>query len=408
VGVATGPKSEGGSDLVVVDIDRNHKNKPGVDGMVAWEALRDVHSDPLETITAITSNNGRHLFFAYPDGYIIKSRNDVLGEGVDVKATGGYVIFAPSDGYSWELSPQEYPIMSLPEWLLNRIGSLTGEAAKVHASSISSAQNALKNLKPSRADNYDEWLHVGMALHELGEDGLILWDSWSQRSEKYKPGDCAQKWQSFSANGNNITLGSLYYWAREDTKSLKAEIVSEGKKSGTPAEYATALTALGYSFSMNEMNDMVYSNGLKMTDILTSVIEYEMRNRGYKSEKDTQVAINKLAFDNRFHPIKNYLEGLTLEGHFDGVSMQPVDHIGRLCSYFEDRDGIFPLLIRWVRAVLFGGWEVRYHRSMFNRTSTQMTRIFLYSCVPNSFGKLTNWAQPSNLEFRQKSGRLCP
>jgi predicted P-loop ATPase len=37
---------------------------------------------------------------------------------------------------------------------------------------------------------------------------------------------------------------------------------------------------------------------------------------------------------------------LIWEGHFDGKTMTGVDHISRLCTYFKDKDDVFPILLR--------------------------------------------------------------
>ena len=66
-----------------------------------------------------------------------------------------------------------------------------------------------------RADDYDEWLTVGMALHSVDEELLSSWDKWSSQSAKYKPGECAQKWRSFSTGGG-VTLGTLAHMAKQD------------------------------------------------------------------------------------------------------------------------------------------------------------------------------------------------
>ena len=53
-----------------------------------------------------------------------------------------------------------------------------------------------------------------MALHVLGDRGLQLWDEWSKTcKDKYEPGACATKWETFTDNG--MSLGSLFHWARE-------------------------------------------------------------------------------------------------------------------------------------------------------------------------------------------------
>ena len=76
------------------------------------------------------------------------------------------------------------------------------------------AQTLLDRLDPARADDYRDWCNVGMALQELGADGLAMWETWSAQSTKHKPGECADKWDGFRRDG--ISLGTLYYLAEQD------------------------------------------------------------------------------------------------------------------------------------------------------------------------------------------------
>jgi hypothetical protein len=99
-------------------------------------------------------------------------------------------------------------------------------------SDLSLATAALRFLTPL-ADKYHDWLNVGFALHELGDPGLVLWDSWSATCEaKYQPGVCAAKWQTFDSadelNGRaGITLGWLFHEAKlRGWKYPKTEWVS--------------------------------------------------------------------------------------------------------------------------------------------------------------------------------------
>jgi len=83
---------------------------------------------------------------------------------------------------------------------------------------ISKAAVALHQLSTERRDEYNDWLHVGMALRELGTIGYELWHAWSMPSPKYDVGECQRKWQTFrsGAECNGYTLASLYAWARDD------------------------------------------------------------------------------------------------------------------------------------------------------------------------------------------------
>jgi Bifunctional DNA primase/polymerase, N-terminal/Primase C terminal 2 (PriCT-2)/Protein of unknown function (DUF3987) len=80
---------------------------------------------------------------------------------------------------------------------------------------IDFALSYLNALSSYRADDYDDWLTVGMALHSVNDSLLAEWDSWSQQSSKYKPGECEKKWRSFSENGG-VSLGTIGHMAKLD------------------------------------------------------------------------------------------------------------------------------------------------------------------------------------------------
>jgi hypothetical protein len=89
--------------------------------------------------------------------------------------------------------------------------------ASVAPSDPERAEQALARLSAARCTEYQDWLHVGMALHAgLGDAGLALWERWSQQSAKYQAGVCAAKWRSFAQRTNGYTLASLFYWADQD------------------------------------------------------------------------------------------------------------------------------------------------------------------------------------------------
>jgi hypothetical protein len=88
----------------------------------------------------------------------------------------------------------------------------------VDFAAISKAAAAMHRLSPARRDDYDDWLHVGMALRELGAIGYEFWHHWSASSPKHQVGDCKEKWPTFQpgAECNGYTLASLFAWARDD------------------------------------------------------------------------------------------------------------------------------------------------------------------------------------------------
>lgn len=86
VGVPTGEVT----DIFVVDIDTDGKK----DGQSSFDKLEV--GDP-ETCQTITLSGGRHLIFKYPaDLPVTIDAGRLLGDGVDIRSDGGYVIWAGS------------------------------------------------------------------------------------------------------------------------------------------------------------------------------------------------------------------------------------------------------------------------------------------------------------------------
>jgi hypothetical protein len=108
IGVATGSKS----GVFVVDVDSE-------DGSAAL-ARMGVMPD---TITAVTAN-GEHFYFKMPDCDL---RNSVrkIADGVDIRASGGYVLAPPSihpSGacYAWSKDSARV-CADAPDWLLDKL-----------------------------------------------------------------------------------------------------------------------------------------------------------------------------------------------------------------------------------------------------------------------------------------------
>jgi putative DNA primase/helicase len=100
---------------------------------------------------------------------------------------------------------------------------------------LSLAAEALRSITPL-AGQYDSWLKVGMALRELGDGGLTLWDAWSKEcADKYQPGVCAEKWATFApasdVNGERIPLVWLFEKAQKAGWKRSSEVDPPGERS---------------------------------------------------------------------------------------------------------------------------------------------------------------------------------
>ncbi|MEI6425214.1 MAG: PriCT-2 domain-containing protein, partial [Lentisphaerota bacterium] len=67
---------------------------------------------------------------------------------------------------------------------------------------------ALNFLNPDCS--YGDWSNLGMALHAWDSNiGFELWDKWSSKGIKFKPGECQIKWATFTQNGGH-TIATLF------------------------------------------------------------------------------------------------------------------------------------------------------------------------------------------------------
>jgi phage/plasmid-associated DNA primase len=62
---------------------------------------------------------------------------------------------------------------------------------------LEEAREYLVTLNPERADDYEEWVAVGMALHQIDDLLLNDWIEWSAQSSHFEDGCCEEKWGSF-------------------------------------------------------------------------------------------------------------------------------------------------------------------------------------------------------------------
>lgn len=99
------------SDLAPIDVD----------DMESWRELCQRYGISEETVQQVTPRGGLHLIFSQPNGKPIGCTVGVLGERIDTRGVGGYILLPPSqvDGkaYAWELAhhPDSTPLAPFPE-----------------------------------------------------------------------------------------------------------------------------------------------------------------------------------------------------------------------------------------------------------------------------------------------------
>lgn len=208
-----------GDGFVVVDID------PRSGGDETWARLVAANGEAVATVESKTGGFGRHLYFRH-HGPVVGS----LGPGVDVKATGGQVVEYPSvhpetgNQYEWVTGkdPRDATICDAPGWLADLL-TKRDTAPSTHGRqtwqpwhdwSDEEGEQVADALMAIPSDiSYPQWVEIGMALHSSGASQAFgLWDAWSQRGDKYTPGETARKWRSFSDNGR-VTLATMFWHA---------------------------------------------------------------------------------------------------------------------------------------------------------------------------------------------------
>lgn len=92
----------------------------------------------------------------------------------------------------------------------------------------------LRYLNPDMA--YNEWLKVGMALHDRfsgAPEGLSAWEQWSAEGSKFSDGECECKWSGFRPGGG-ISWGTIPAMARQAGADLSEIGRRYSKKSEPP------------------------------------------------------------------------------------------------------------------------------------------------------------------------------
>jgi len=244
IGIATGAIS----GLVVIDID-------GPEGLAMLQGLVVQHGPLPRAPTVKTARGWHHYFKPLASGIAIPCR---AGGGLDVRGDGGYVVAPPSvhatgHVYRWCDDAAGLQLAEVPDWLCEeprqrtpakwasdalelalgprpawlpplaadastrpRVRALAGlgettDWSPADETRLRSALSAIPSI------NRDDWLHVGMALHEGGwPNAFELWTAWSRTCpEKYDEADQQRTWESFRGqrSGARITVATIFHLA---------------------------------------------------------------------------------------------------------------------------------------------------------------------------------------------------
>ena len=202
-----------GRFVILLDFD-NKQDENSKNGLELLETLKmNERGAPKQS----TPSGGFHyLFYVDADqkGHI-NSRTTIMHEGskynMDVKFKNSLCNCQPSKiedygKYKWDDPYKLLDIPKLPDDLYELIRTPaptpTQTCPETFLISFPEEQDCKADLKDVRAlccclsisqlDDYTIWIRIGMILKKLGAP-LSMWEGASQRSKKFKPGECASK-----------------------------------------------------------------------------------------------------------------------------------------------------------------------------------------------------------------------
>jgi hypothetical protein len=137
------------------------------------------------------------------------------------------------------------------------------------------------------------------------------------------------------SNGTKVGLDDYFVQGGQavDLPALAEPLKKVGKRlrqsttHATTQDYIDTLRFLGYEFRLNECGGVLEINGAPHSDGLAAKIRSQMCDMGYYQTSRVEDAYFGHAYDQRHHPVKEYLNGLEWDGK---------PHIATLAAYFED------------------------------------------------------------------------
>lgn len=252
VGIATGESS----GLTVLDVD----GPEGSEELSKLQAGTAMPSTP-----TVQSRPGRyHFYFSYEPG--VKSQAKKLGNKLDTRGDGGYVVTVPSRHasgglYVWLTPPGKADLAPWPEFL--RPGGASekkkpGRPSKekfnpAMPADVEKLRSALECIDP---DDEERWSQVGWIMGRAfrqSDEGFAVYRPWAARSRKFNAKRTKEHYYKGSEAPREqvLTTAAIYRWAQEagwvaptlaedgdHHKLALATIEAITQESGAPPVYA--------------------------------------------------------------------------------------------------------------------------------------------------------------------------
>jgi predicted P-loop ATPase len=354
VGIATG----GVSGIVVLDID------PRNGGDESLAELERVHGPLPETAIVATGGGGRHFYFI-ASGAV---QSGDLAPGVEIKGDGRYVIAPPSvhpsgKPYRW-LGDPKAGLAPCPTWIQPQRSRNRGERAKALDSDAAgtpvgrafAAVGMLgRRLDGGKRSVVCPWSakHTTGAAHD---SSTVIFPATTPNG----PGGFHCSHAHCSARTVADVLRELERLAirGEEQQAWMAELRRTAKGEVRGSFHNTFLILANdekYAgrLRLDEMRGVVALGDVEVSDAAISAMRVDLEKRYaiQPSEADTVRAVQLVASNNAFHPVRAYLAGLKWDGvpRLDDVALR----ILRVRSESHEEADLAALLLRrWFVALV--------------------------------------------------------
>lgn len=255
-------------NLILVDYDGNKQDK----SCIAHSELMTILGEPKPCLVQENDlGDSLHYLYKLPDRINrdkLKHSNDGWLDGVDLKTGNQLMDLKEHKLITNGQLPNIDQLPHAPQILIDALTSVSGDTIKQANNYIqTSDQKAAELLSFIDADcSYDQWVKIGMALHDEykgSEQGLELWDQWSITGVKLDVyagrKTINYKWQTFgSYQGRQVTFATVVELAKKagaDIAEINSRYDFNGALKPTFEQVTMQIDSLSNGFTPQNVQD---------------------------------------------------------------------------------------------------------------------------------------------------------